>query len=142
MGTVSRNFDYSEFEVTYIPELRDRNRIPSREVADNIKALCDNVLQPLRDALGCPVVVNSGYRCPDVNAAVGGVATSQHLEGKAADVHTQSHSPATIAKAVKRNGIPHDQMILYNTFVHLSYNNGCGQRMQLLYDKDYKGERL
>ncbi len=51
-------------------------------------ALADNVLDPLREAWGRPIIVNSGYRCPELNKAVGGVPTSMHLTGNAADITT------------------------------------------------------
>ena len=48
--------------------------------------LCQKVLQPLRDKFGSAIIVNSGYRSPAVNKAVGGVPTSQHVRGEAADI--------------------------------------------------------
>ena len=61
------------------------NDIPESAKA-NIAALVDNVLDPLREAWGKPVTVTSGYRCPQLNKAVGGVPTSMHLTGHAADI--------------------------------------------------------
>ena len=86
MGTVSKNFDYKELEKTDVPGMQVKNTIASVEVRDNIKALVDEVLQPLRDAWGKPLAINSGYRCPEVNQAVGGVPTSQHTKGEAAEI--------------------------------------------------------
>ena len=57
---------------------------------ENLKALCMEVLQPLRDYLEKPVVISSGYRCSEVNKAVGGVSGSQHLKGEAADIHVEN----------------------------------------------------
>ena len=59
---------------------------PTREAEANIIALIDNVLDPLRRAYGHPITVTSGYRSPRLNAAVGGVKTSQHQKGQAADI--------------------------------------------------------
>ena len=56
-------------------------------VVQNLQKLCVLVLQPLRDAIGRPVYINSGYRSKRLNARVGGVANSRHLQGKAADIH-------------------------------------------------------
>ena len=55
----------------------------------NLAYLCHMVLQPLRDKFG-PIRINSGYRCPELNDAVGGVKNSQHMRGEAADIHLPS----------------------------------------------------
>lgn len=59
---------------------------PSAEVTANLTALVDKVLDPLREIYGKPIYVSSGYRCPKLNKAVGGVSNSQHLKGEAADL--------------------------------------------------------
>lgn len=58
-------------------------------VAVSLAALVENVLDPLREWYGKPISVNSGYRCPALNKAVGGSATSQHMSGQAADIDTK-----------------------------------------------------
>ena len=64
------------------------NRLPKKLVG-NVQGLIDRVLDPLREWYGRPVYVNSGYRCPELNAAVGGVPNSFHLDGCAADIDTR-----------------------------------------------------
>ena len=67
MGTISRNFSYSEFERSETAERRGIvNVIATARVRDSIEALVINVLQPLRTALGVEMPVNSGYRCPEL----------------------------------------------------------------------------
>lgn len=61
------------------------NTIPE-ELIPNLKNLCEQVLEPLREHFGIPVVISSGYRCPQLNKAVGGVPNSQHQKGEAADI--------------------------------------------------------
>lgn len=78
MGTISKNFSYSEFEKTDVPNMQVKNTITSVEVRDNIKSLVDEVIQPLRDTWGKPLAINSGYRCEEVNKAAKGEPTSQH----------------------------------------------------------------
>ena len=141
MGTISKNFSYSEFERSETAEKRGIvNVIATARVRDSIEALVINVLQPLRTALGVEMPVNSGYRCPELNAAVGGVPTSQHMKGEAADIATPT--PLRMARKAVEMGLPFDQMGLYNTFVHISHKLGGPQRGQIFYSKDYKGERL
>ena len=65
------------------------NRVPEA-LLPNLKTLCEVVLEPLRAFAGKPIVISSGYRCPALNRAVGGVSQSQHLRGAAADLHLPS----------------------------------------------------
>lgn len=149
MGTISKNFDYKEFEKTDVPGMQVRNTITSTEVRDNIKALVDEVLQPLRDAWDEPLAINSGYRCPEVNKAVGGVPTSQHTKGEAADVcpfgrngHGDIEVVRQLAQKAVELDLPFDQMILYPSFVHFSHKLKGEQRRQILYNKRYTGKKL
>lgn len=149
MGTVSKNFDYKEFEKTDVPGMQVRNTIASTEVRDSIKALVDEVLQPLRDAWANPLAINSGYRCPEVNKAVGGVPTSQHTKGEAADVcpfGRNGHGDIGVVRQLAQKSVeldlPFDQMILYPSFVHFSHRLKGEQRRQILYNKRYTGKKL
>ena len=79
---LSENFTLKELTKTSsgIPNL-----ITDLEI-ERLRLLCQKVLQPLRDEFGSAIIVNSGYRSPAVNKAVGGVPTSQHVRGEAADI--------------------------------------------------------
>lgn len=141
MGTISKDFSYREFERSEVADAKHIcNVITSFEVRDSILALTENVLQPLRDAWGKPLKVNSGYRCKALNAAVGGVPTSQHVKGEAADI--AAGDPAKLARLAVKLGLPFDQMILYPTFVHFSHNPTGEQRGQICYNWRYKGEKV
>lgn len=141
MGTISKDFSYSEFEQSEkAEELGIVNVIPTARVRDSIDALVFNVLQPLRTAWGAELVINSGYRCPELNEAVDGELTSQHLKGEAADV--RCFNPIKLARLAVKLGLPFDQMGLYNTFVHFSHKLGGPQRGEIFYNKNYEGERL
>ena len=141
MGTISKNFSYREFEESETAKARGiTNVISSFEVRDAIRELTNTVLQPLRDAWGAPLHVNSGYRCPKLNAAVGGAATSQHTKGEAADI--KAEHPVKLAQLAYDLGLPYDQMIIYPTFVHFSHKLRGEQRRQVLYSKSYKGRRI
>lgn len=141
MGTISKNFSYREFEASNKADEKGIcNVITSFEVRDAIKALVDTVLQPLRDAWGKPLHINSGYRCPELNSEVGGMPTSQHVKGEAADVACDN--PVELARLAVAMRLPYDQMILYPTFVHFSHRLNGKQRGQTLYNKSYKGEKV
>ena len=141
MGTISKNFSYSEFERSDTAERKGIvNVIATARVRDSIQALVVNVLQPLRTALGVEMPVNSGYRCPELNEAVGGAPTSQHMKGEAADIATAM--PLRMARKALEMRLPFDQMGIYPNFVHFSHRLGGPQRGEIFYDKNYEGERL
>lgn len=141
MGTISKNFDYKEFEKSdTATRLHIVNAINTAEIRDNIKALVDDILQPLRDAWGGPLFINSGYRSAELNKSVGGVPTSQHCKGQAADVGCTD--PYSLAKLAKKMRLCYDQMILYPSFVHFSYKREGENRGEVLYAKKYKGPKI
>lgn len=98
-------------------------------IEENLQALVSNVLEPARERLGKPIVVNSGFRCPIHNVAVGGVANSQHVRGEAADLACRDNQ--RLAKIIVEQG-RFDQLILYPTFVHVSWKRGGGNRQEIL----------
>lgn len=141
MGTITKDFSYREFERSEVADAKHIcNVITSFEVRDSILALAENVLQPLRDAWGKPLKVNSGYRCKALNAAVGGVPTSQHVKGEAADI--AAGDPVKLARLAVKLGLAFDQMILYPTFVHFSHRLNGEQRGQICYNWRYEGEKV
>lgn len=95
---------------------------PSSEQIDRLRALCSELLQPLRDRVG-PLRVTSGLRSPDLNAALKGSATSAHLSGDGADVAPARVRPVAIMEVLEdvlEDGVfSFDQAILYPGHVHL-----------------------
>jgi zinc D-Ala-D-Ala carboxypeptidase len=125
---------------------------PPNEVIDNLKYLCEKVLQPIRDSLKASITVTSGYRCPRLNAKIGGAytiidgkprQTSQHCYGQAADIVfikdgvKKNNSLVYVIKELVKEGLIFDQCILeFGTednpsWIHLSYANNKN-RMQVL----------
>lgn len=87
---LSNNFRLSEFTRSDTAKsLGIENECSSVEQVLNLAYLCHMVLQPLRDKFG-PIRITSGYRCPELNGAVGGASNSQHMRGEAADIHLPS----------------------------------------------------
>ena len=111
-------------------------KVPS-EVIMNAIALAENVLDPAREQLGMPIKVNSGYRCPLKNKAVGGVENSQHLRGEAADIslrltaYSLQDGLMKLARIIVENG-KFDQLIIYPTFLHVSYKRNGVNRHKVL----------
>ena len=81
-----------------------------------LTALVDNVLDPLRTWWGKPITVNSGYRCPELNAAVKGSKTSQHMSGQAADIDTGDRQQNKLLFEHIRKNLPFDQLIDESNF--------------------------
>lgn len=136
---ISRNFKYSEFERSDTARMYGIDNTIPEEVKPRIKALVDNVLQPLRDVWGA-MPINSGYRCRELNDKVGGVESSQHRTGEACDVRCSN--PLKLAQLAKDLGLPFDQIGLYPTFVHISHKFNGKQRKMVFYSKNYKGAKL
>lgn len=107
---------------------------PDEEVIKNIEQLIENVLDPLREAWGKPIIVNSGYRCPKLNKVVGGAKTSQHITGCAADITTGSKEDnKKLFDLAQQLKLPFDQLIDENDFswIHISYSTR--NRRQILH---------
>lgn len=83
---LSENFTLSELVKSETATRHGLDNTPNEEVIANLQNLVTYVLQPLRTAYGRSIKINSGYRAPDVNAAVGGSRTSDHCRGMAADI--------------------------------------------------------
>jgi len=100
----------------------------------NVEALVQEVLDPARERLRLPIVVNSGYRCPKHNLVVGGVRGSQHMKGEAADIVPVGFRVglARLVEVIRENG-KSDQMIVYPGFVHVSWKRCGGNRGQVIY---------
>ena len=131
--TISPNFTFDEFEYSSTAvALGLQNEIPNDTVRKAIRLLVTNILQPLRDALGKPLVINSGYRSPELNEAVGGTKNSQHLRGEAADI--ASEDPMHLVRLIKEKKLPFDQLIIYSGFLHISYSSSRNQRMHIIYN--------
>lgn len=103
------------------------NNTPTKEIENNLNQLITNILDPLRESWGNPIIVSSGYRCQELNKAVGGAKTSQHTLGQAADIHTKLNTKEENKKLfdlIKSLKLPFDQLINeYNyKWVHVSYS--------------------
>lgn len=111
---------------------------PPYFVIENLTALCFNVLQPLRNYLEVPIIINSGYRCGRLNSSITGAVKSQHMIGEAVDIRVPNMQTIDICKAVIKEGIEFDQMIEeYGVWVHISFKEGKN-RMQVLQKKHGK----
>jgi zinc D-Ala-D-Ala carboxypeptidase len=130
---VSRFFTLAEMTRS---ETASRERIPNEPAEaelQNLRALCAAVLDPLREALGKPIKVNSGYRSPALNTRLGGASRSQHTQGRAADIQAPGTSVLELFKTIIRLGLPFDQVIYEaasrtSKWVHVSHDPARDRR--------------
>lgn len=124
---LTEHFDLSEFtrsataDRLHIDNSIDLTTPEGQSVFENLKNLCEQVLEPLRNNFGVPVIISSGYRCAALNRAVGGVKNSQHLKGEAVDI-VASPRPST-----KEKGDGHSSQQLKDWFLWLQDNTRFDQ---------------
>ena len=136
---ITPHFSLSEFVASRTARAHGINNTPPEEAVENLRALCVHTLEPLRVALGLPIVITSGYRCKELNhLLVNHSVKSQHMNGQAADFYVAepkvSDPAADLAKPSRRellirafrqiitdDAIAFDQLIIYPSFIHVSY---------------------
>jgi hypothetical protein len=112
----------------------DIDNTPPASAVKALHELVDNVLDPLREAWGGPIWVNSGYRCPELNRIVGGTSSSQHQLGEAADITVGSpDSNRRLLALIKRLDLPVDQCIDEKgcRWIHVSHRKGRNRRLYM-----------
>ena len=119
-----KHFTLKEFVKSDTARRLGIDNTPSPQVEERLRQLVDYVLDPLREAYGRPIYVNSGYRCPALKRAVGGVAHSQHLTGEAADITGGNcQENRRLYELLRQLQLPVDQVINEHgfTWLHVSY---------------------
>jgi len=112
---------------------------PEQWEIDNLRAIAENIFQPVRDHFGVPIGVSSGYRCKELNKAIGGSKYSQHMIGEALDIDADIYGKVTNAEIFNyiKNNLEWDQMIWEfgddeePNWVHVSYKEAGTNRKQL-----------
>ena len=133
---LSNNFSLAEMTRSSTATKKGIDNTPNGSQIENLLILCDNVLQPLRDALG-PIVISSGFRSVKLNTAIGGSSSSQHcaLKGAASDIDLGLLN-AKVFNYIKSNLI-WDQLIWEfgsedcPSWVHVSFNEGHNRKQIL-----------
>ena len=141
---LTENFSLKELTSSQTAERKGIDNTPGPEHQENLKSLCVNVLQPIRDYFSKVVTISSGYRSPELCTAIGSKITSQHAKGQAADFEIFGVSNKVLSDWIHEN-ISYDQLILEywhpddlnRGWVHCSYN-AQGNRKQYL--RAYKNE--
>ena len=139
---LSDNFSLLELTKSQTAERKGIDNTPSPEHQENLKLLCESVLQPIRDHFGKVVTISSGYRSPELCTAIGSKITSQHAKGQAADFEIYGLSNQELANYIKEN-LDYDQLILEywkesdpnSGWIHCSYKGNTNRKQYL---KAYK----
>jgi len=135
---LSANFTLKELTRSDTATRLGLDNTPDAQALENLKILCEKVLQPVREHFGKSVTVNSGYRSPESNAAVGGSKTSDHCKGQAADIEIAGVANADLAQWIMDN-LEYTQLILefYTSgipdsgWVHVSYDPNNLKKQEL-----------
>lgn len=123
------NFTISELVKSDTAIKHNINNMPGLNELDNLLNLIYYCLQPIRDKIGKPIIITSGFRCPKVNTLVGGKPNSQHLKGQAADFIIKGMTPNGIINRIKAMGVEYDQLINeYDEWVHISFVKGKNRK--------------
>lgn len=136
---LSEHFSLEELTFT---NHREFDNTPNLLQINNLQRLAE-FLETVRTLLGKPILVDSGFRSPEVNHAVGSTSVSQHLRGCAADIRVPGMTPAEVVKAIYDADLPYDQLILELGWTHISIPNTddvSPRNMALIIDK--QGTRL
>jgi hypothetical protein len=135
---LSANFTLKELTKSDTATRLGLDNTPDDEALENLKTLCEMVLQPVREHYGKSVTVNSAYRSPESNAAVGGSKTSDHCKGMAADIEIVGVANADLAQWIMDN-LEYTQLILEfytpgipdSGWVHVSYDPNNLKKQEL-----------
>lgn len=113
---------FSFTEMISTSSTAQENNLPDWDDINRLLELCRWILDPVREMYGKLIVVTSGFRTPFLNRLVGGVSTSQHMQGLAADLRCDD--PKALFDLIAESDLPFDQLIYYQKkkFVHVSYS--------------------
>ena len=138
MTQLTANFSLHELSKSETALRMGFDNTPDEEATENLRLLCEKVLQPVRDHYGKGVKVNSAYRSPESNAAVGGSKTSDHCKGMAADIEIPGVANADLAQWIMDN-LDYTQLILEfytpgipdSGWVHVSFDPNNLKKQEL-----------
>jgi hypothetical protein len=140
MGDISKNFSLSEFTFSQTAARAGHPLVPTDKARNYIIQLTRTTLQPIRDLVGRPVIITSGYRDKWLNSQIGGAANSQHMKGQAADIIVPGISTTDLCNQIIEAGIRFDQLISeFGRWVHISSVPGPAIRAQALTAKSMDG---
>ena len=151
--SLTPHFELSEFTASATARSHGIKNEPAAEHVENLRRLCEHTLEPLREVMGLPIVITSGYRCKALNEIlVHAARTSQHMQGCAADFYVgqaqvsgfrfqvsgdlkletpRQRLVRAFRTIILDEGIDYDQLIIFPTFIHVSYVSPTANRHKL-----------
>lgn len=129
-----KHFTIKELTHSTTAVQRGIDNMPNDEQIENLKQLVENVLDPLREAYGRPIRINSGFRSKELNVAIGGSKTSDHVNGNAADITAGSQERnRRLFELIQSLNLPFDQLIDEKNFswVHVSFRKDKNRKQIL-----------
>jgi len=134
MTKLSEHFTLEEFEASSYAARKTLSNVMDRHARERATKLVTEILEPLRAHFDSPVILDSGYRSPQVNVGVGGSVSSQHVRGEAADIRVLGVSPYDVATwLVDESDLMYDQAIHeYRSWVHVSLTSRYANRLESL----------
>lgn len=136
--TITKNISLNELLASNTAKRHNIDNTPNQTILQNLIDASVNLYQPVREILGVPMIISSGYRCPALNAKVGGSATSAHMSGFAIDFTAPKFGTPKIivphiVRKLKENSIGFDQAIIEypkspRSWVHLGYKHPNGKQ--------------
>lgn len=122
MIKISEHFTLEEMVFSQTAVRKGIDNTPDAVVIRNLTNLCEYILEPIRKGLARPIHISSGYRSTELNKAIKGAKTSQHIEGRAADISVKGMTTQELYDWIKYSGIIFDQLIQeFDSWVHISY---------------------
>lgn len=137
---ISKHFSLAELTKSSTASRKNIDNTPDAEQIENLKAICENILEPLREYYeGRPIMITSGFRSKALSEAIGSSANSQHCKGEAIDFEIPGFDNRQVAAHIKNN-FDYDQLIseYYITdipdsgWIHVSYKKDGGNRKESL----------
>ena len=119
---LTEHFSLEELIASEVAARKDIDNTPSDEIVANLRILAAG-LEQVRAVLGKPIHVSSGYRCAELNAAIGGAKDSMHMQGLAADILCPGFgTPLEVSRAIAASGIVTDQIIHeFGRWTHIAF---------------------
>jgi hypothetical protein len=138
---LSEHLDLSEVTRSESAKRKGISNMPTEAHIANFKLLAEKIFEPIRTHFRCPIIISSGYRSKELNAAIGGSATSQHCSGEAIDIDMDGTPNGVTNRMVFdfiKDNLTWDQLIYEfgdannPDWVHVSYESSGKQRKQIL----------
>jgi hypothetical protein len=137
---LSKHFNLNEFIISESAKRAGINNMPPADHIENLKKLCINVLEPIRDHFSIPIHISSGYRCKALNRLIGGASNSEHTLGQAVDLDVEGVEGVDNKKLFMfiKDNLPFNQLIYEfgddknPAWVHVSFSPDGKQRKEIL----------